>query len=365
MKNGGMKNSMLELPVSMGEALDKLSVLELKIEYTNNEECVKEAAIIRDKMSIWLKSRRAVYYYRILKSTNRIIWHLQERSHTGDIEIYKAILLHNDRRFKIKEKINRWFNSDLREIKSYPATQCVIYTHLGMGDMIWMNGAVRYLATMYDKVLVICKRNNENNVREMYSDDMTIKVITIKDDAEILPFDKTKVFFNRHGYDVYACGANVGKPVFDLPNSFYDDLGIDRSVRTEYFYYCRPKWTELFAEVHKFGSYVFIHEQSLSNPRINKSIYEELFKDDSRLILDPNKNHYLPAHQFYDIAEKVVGLSLSHYVDLIENAEELHMVESSFYCLASHLDLSRVSVKKCYFPHDPPERLGVFSTGVL
>ena len=41
-------------------------------------------------------------------------------------------------------------------------------------------------------------------------------------------------------------------------------------------------------------------------------------------------------------------------------------VESSFYCFASHLDLSRVSKKVCYLPHDnSANRIGVFETGYL
>ena len=56
---------------------------------------------------------------------------------------------------------------------------------------------------------------------------------------------------------------------------------------------------------------------------------------------------------------------ISHYIDTIKNAEELHLVESAFYCLASHLDLSKVKEKICYYPYDNAERLGVFKTGEI
>ena len=52
------------------------------------------------------------------------------------------------------------------------------------------------------------------------------------------------------------------------------------------------------------------------------------------------------------------------YTRLAENAVELHLIESSFYCLVSHLDLSNVQKKVCYDPWGGnAERLGVFETG--
>jgi hypothetical protein len=60
------------------------------------------------------------------------------------------------------------------------------------------------------------------------------------------------------------------------------------------------------------------------------------------------------------------GMPLLDYVDLIEGAEELHMIESSIYCLASHLDLSKAERKVCYAPWGGnAERLGVFTTGQI
>ena len=54
------------------------------------------------------------------------------------------------------------------------------------------------------------------------------------------------------------------------------------------------------------------------------------------------------------------------YKELIEGAKELYCIESSFYCYASHLDLSKVEKKICYEPFDDSSnRVGVFSTGIL
>jgi hypothetical protein len=42
------------------------------------------------------------------------------------------------------------------------------------------------------------------------------------------------------------------------------------------------------------------------------------------------------------------------------------MIESSIYCMASHLDLSKVSKKLCYEAFDNSNlRIGIFDTGIL
>lgn len=360
-----MKN-LISLPTSVAEALDKLAILTIKKVYIQDENCKKEWDIVYNAVTTYLENSTIRYYYRLLCDINTAIWKLQEKAHIKDIEIYDGIIFHNDRRFKVKQKISRYLNSSIQEVKSYKAKKCFIYTHLGLGDMIWMNGAVRYLATIYDSVLVVCKEKNILNISNMYQDDSTISLTPIKNDMVMHPFAKAEAALKMDGYDVYSCGANVGKKVFDLPNSFYDDLKMDRRIRLACFHHPRLTLSiNLFSSLFQYKPYVFIHEQSSSNWQVNKSIYKELFTKDGRLILDPNFNHYDPSHKFYNAAQSVIGLPLASYIDIIENAEELHMVESSFYCLASHLDLSKVRVKKCYFPYDNAERLGIFSTGVL
>ena len=87
---------------------------------------------------------------------------------------------------------------------------------------------------------------------------------------------------------------------------------------------------------------------------------------EKRLILDLNQNHYDPTThpKEFELAKLVVNAPVLDYTYLIESAEELHMIESSIYCLASHLDLSRVKRRVCYAPWGGnAERLGLFETG--
>jgi len=361
------------LPVSLGEALDKLTILDIKMEKIQDpvrkHDVEKEYNLLRNSLDSYVSA--FPYHYRILKEVNLAIWEIQDRFHGKDTaaeegaKLCREILLENDRRFRVKAKINALANLALREQKGYAKKRALVYTHLGLGDMYWMNGAVRYLSTAYDEVLVVCKRRNEANAAAMYADDPTIKLLVIQDDIDLHPWPVKRHFFADQGYTVYSCGFFAPRPdraIYDLPNSFYDDMAVPRHIRQSYFHVPRTSAaTALAAEF--FGvPYIIVHEESsVKKLPIGKKL---LAAGEKRLILDLNKNQYESTHTFYEMAQKVVNKPLLDYTALMEGADELHMIESSIYCLASHLDLSKVRRRLCYDPWGgDAERLGVFTTG--
>jgi hypothetical protein len=360
------------LPVSLGEALDKLTILDIKMRKIDDERAADvkaEYMVLLERLQEYVT--RYEYHYRILKVVNEAIWDIQERFHGAGTSaeegavLCRNILLENDRRFRVKAKINTLANSVLREQKGYAKKKALVYSHLGLGDMFWMNGAVRYLATAYDEVLVVCKNRNAKNTLAMYADDPSIKLLLIDDDNEMYPWPQKSNYFSEQGYRVYSCGQHALRPdraIYNLPNSFYDDMAIPPEVRTQYFHV--PRSDKAAALRARFGSmpYIVVHEES----SVQKlPIAEQLLKGgETRLILDLNKNPYTSTHGWWAAAEKVAGLPVLEYTDLIEGAEEIHMIESSIYCLATHLDLSTVKRKVCYDPWGGnAERLGVFETG--
>jgi hypothetical protein len=283
-------------------------------------------------------------------------------------KICSQILKENDRRFRVKAKINNILSSNLREQKGYTKKKAFFYGHLGMGDMFWLCGAVRYLSTCYDEVVVVCKERNIKNVQMMYGDDPSIKFFVVESDELLFPFQQQKKgLIENNGYDVYACGYHSKNPkIYEFPYCFYDDLEMSRETMKQYFYV--PTYNEaldLFRQVMEVNSnYCLIHQQS-SGKRM--PIWEKLATQrPNELLLDINENHYPEGHPYYDIAQKVINQPLLFYKILMEYARGIYLLESSFYCFASHLDLSNVSEKICYDAFDKSnERLGVFSTGTL
>jgi len=363
----------ITLPVSLGEALDKLTILDIKrkkiTDDTRKADVDKEYAVLLDYLKPYVT--KFAYHYRILCDINLSLWEIQDMFHGKNTtpeqgaQFCKEILLENDRRFRVKAKINTLAQSKLREQKGYDLKKALVYTHLGLGDMYWMNGAVRYLATAYDEVHVVCKKKYAKNASDMYADDPNIKLLLIDDDADLHPWQSKRHFFIGQGYTVYSCGFFAQRPdrhIYDLPNSFYDDIAIPRAIRKSYFHV--PRTIEAAQLMSNFSAipYIIVHEESsVQKIPIVKKL---LAAGEERLILDLNKNPYESTHNMYFLAQLVVNKPLVDYTYLLEGAEELHMIESSIYCLASHLDLSKVKRRICYEPWGGnAERLGVFETG--
>jgi hypothetical protein len=361
------------LPVSLGEALDKLTILDIKMGKIADElkkaDVKKEYDLLYTSLTTYVEAYP--YHYRILKEVNLAIWEIQDVFHGKDTaaeegaRLCREILLENDRRFRVKAKINALAESQLREQKGYAKKRAVVYSHLGLGDMFWMNGAVRYLSTAYDEVLVVCKKRNTKNAAAMYADDPKIKLLEIDDDYELQPWATKHRYFSEQGYTVYSCGAHALRPdkaIYDLPNSFYDDMAIPRAIRQSYFHVPRTAEAMILAGQFRDTPYIVVHEESsVKKLPIVASLRAA---GETRLVLDLNKNPYETTHEWWALAELVVGKPLLDYTELLESAAEIHMIESSIYCMASHLDLSRVGQRVCYEPWGGgAERLGVFVTG--
>ena len=365
----------LLLPVSIGEALDKLTILDIKREKITDErktDVEKEYNVLYEKLASF--STKVKWHYTILKDINLTIWNLQDSFHgkgVSEIEagrICSQILKENDRRFRVKAKINTLLSSNLREQKGYGKKKAFFYGHLGMGDMFWLCGAVRYLSTSYDEVVVVCKQRNLQNVQMMYVDDPSIKFFVVESDETLFPFQQQKKgLIEKEGYDIHSCGYHSPSPkIYEFPYCFYDDLKLPRETMKQYFYI--PTYNEaldLFREVIEVNpNYILVHQQS-SGKRM--PIWEKLAaQKPSILLLDINENHYPEGHPYSRIAGKIVNQPLLFYKLLMEYARGIHLLESSFYCLASHLDLSNVPEKICYDSFDKSnERLGIFETGIL
>jgi len=379
--------SEISLPVSLGEALDKLTILDIKCSKIADIEHKAAAKKEYDILYTILREfvNKYAWHYKVLREVNLAIWDQQDKFH-GQVagaakptevelgQICSVILEENDRRFRVKAKINHITSSTLREVKGYAKKKAFFYGHLGLGDMFWLNGAVRWLSTCYDEVLVVCKKKYGVNVAALYADDPTIKLHLLDDDSQIEPFFLYhRGVWEAKGYTVYACGNHLINPnqiptqpwVYDFPYSFYDDMKIPRSVRQDYFYIpTNPESDALVRLVKNWSSrYIVVHQQS-QNKRLE--IWDKLSRQTQEPIFDLNENHYPIGHPYYILAEMVINKPLYAYKGLLEQAAEIHLLESSVYCMASHLNLSGVAVKKCYDAFDSSnERIGIFETATL
>ena len=121
-----MNNNILYLPVSLGEAIDKLTILDIKYDKIKDNRR-NEVKIEFDMLYEKLKDLVEKYnmYYQIMKQNNLDIWNMMDIIKDSNLsnEEYlikcKECIEANDIRFRIKNKINFTSNSVLKEQKGY------------------------------------------------------------------------------------------------------------------------------------------------------------------------------------------------------------------------------------------------------
>lgn len=117
--------------ISVGELVDKLAVLSVKLKNIGDDEKKKEITKEYYALQKTLSKMNILNYDKYLQNliiVNEIIWNAvnkawqKEKKNEIDLEfakITREILIENDNRFKIKEEINLYYSSDIQEIKSY------------------------------------------------------------------------------------------------------------------------------------------------------------------------------------------------------------------------------------------------------
>lgn len=353
----------ITLPVSYGEAVDKLTILDIKMEMLTGgrrTDVEKEYNAIQKEIAPLLTDT-IQYYYSILKEINKSIWVMQDRfresNNTAEKnELCSAIIVENDRRFRVKSKINNYFQSSLKEQKGYIPRKAFVLTHLGLGDMITANGMVRYLSTQYERVVVVCKNNSLKNVSALYADDPTIEIYPVASDSVISPrYGAPVALLNRikETYDLYCTGFHVQgrSPVIkDLPFSFYDDVKMDYSVFWKYFHAPTTSTSkELLNNITSRGisDFVFIHNTSSTGEVFSVDAALSRFRIDpnSTLIINTAKNIYPSTHPFYEIAQPFVMALIIDYKSVIENASKIFVSDSSLFCFAMNLTPKRTDTE--------------------
>ena len=215
--------------------------------------------------------------------------------------------------------------------------------HLGLGDLINYIGAVRYYSLLYDEVVVVCKRPNLQNAKDFFADESGIKFHVVDNDRDISPalgaprhvFDTVTKSFNT----VALCGSHKNPKTFvwdETSECFYRDLNIPVEVRRLFFKV--PREDQLDCEI----PFRFAHQ--LSSTKTLKLVTWDI---NQIFTIDPNTNLYPSDHKWFSLANSYIGHRLLRYQQLLENAEELHLVNSSFACLASYLDL-RGNIARSY-----------------
>jgi len=221
----------------------------------------------------------------------------------------------------------------------------------GLGDHIWISGGVRYIAKQYKETHLFVSEECLNTVKVLYKDEPSIKLILVRridhelSDSIVKRYSKYNIYTCIHTKDLlHYFHFNMNDII---PDVFYDKMEIPRNTRYSHFV-CPilPESLALFETV-KNQSYIFVQTKSST---ITTNIVT--WDINQILTIDPNINLYTSDHSWYTLAETFVNQPFFYYIDLIKHAKELHLVNSSFYTLASQIHPLDATVKFCYDRND-------------
>lgn len=122
----------ISIPISVGELIDKITILKIKTEKIND---IEKLEYIYDELRLleiisveFLEKETIIELYNKLYDVNKELWGIEEsirikennREFDSDfIQLSRKVYLTNDLRFKLKNEINQLTNSSIKEQKSY------------------------------------------------------------------------------------------------------------------------------------------------------------------------------------------------------------------------------------------------------
>ena len=128
-----MQMSNLKIPISLGELIDKITILRIKSNKINSNEAQKNIRLELEKLEHILNTKMSINtnlknFEIKLSKINQTLWDIEdqlrekEREKKFDknfISLARMVYYKNDERAKIKRIINKCFGSELIEEKSY------------------------------------------------------------------------------------------------------------------------------------------------------------------------------------------------------------------------------------------------------
>jgi|TARA_B100001094_G_scaffold18579_1_gene15974 hypothetical protein len=124
---------LIKIPVSAGELIDKITILEIKKIKINDKLKLalikKEHKYLKDILIAKIKLTKLVKEnYSLLKKINLMLWDIEDKKRNAEknqkfdktfISLARKVYIYNDKRAEVKSIINNITGSDIVEVKSY------------------------------------------------------------------------------------------------------------------------------------------------------------------------------------------------------------------------------------------------------
>jgi hypothetical protein len=205
----------------------------------------------------------------------------------------------------------------------------LVYHNLGLGDAIICNGIINNIAKNFDTVFIFCKPKFYESIKFLYNDNPKVVPLPADDSEALAIYSKLTTNFKAMYTSLVIIPISKAFNL-NFDQAFYKAANLDFEKRFTDFKLNRDKKRELdlFNKLNlKPGKYIFLHDDKTRNFNINRNHIQ----DKSLPVVFPDHN---------------LTNNIFDFCHIIENAAELHVIDSSFKNLCENLD---IKTKKLFY----------------
>jgi len=201
-----VSKNLIYLPVSLGEAIDKLTILDIKLDKIKDhrrDDVQKEYNLLYEKLEGFLVEYNDLY--QSMKKVNLLIWNMMDVLRDGGVgdeeylNVCKECIEYNDIRFRVKNKINYAAKSLLKEQKSYKVNRLLIEIADNINNIEDFVRPIKYYSFFYDEIVIKCCE--KSLLKDIFHYDPTVIFIENKDGFNYKENSKKHFVFAKNFYD--------------------------------------------------------------------------------------------------------------------------------------------------------------------
>jgi len=238
-----------------------------------------------------------------------------------------------------------------------------LVSHNGMGDNLYMIGALNFIKQFYENVYFLCKNQYYENIKLLFDKSSNIICVPFNEANEyneiqnILSYDK----YINNNIDIIICGEchksylkskitnerllnykiinknytidhdTINSYNYSFIENFYKDINLNLTYFYEYFdILSNDESNKLYNAVSNYYL-VFIQYKSSDGKCLDISNLTNKYINDNNVLLICNDvNLYNKDNEKYALAQKFVFNKLVNYIDVIKNSDEIYIIDSCF-----------------------------------
>ena len=247
-----------------------------------------------------------------------------------------------------KNKIINFVSTKINNNNNKNNKNLILLPHLELGDNIIINGAVRHYCTIYNNVILICKKNYKKQLEYMYSDLDNLFLYPINGGVMEGIDIRDEFYYDLEIYNLFNQNNIDFIPMCGYSGAYSDDYKQDHSRYPIYFF----EYLNLPYEI-RYTKFKINRDENAENTLYNNLI--NIIGDKYVVIIDDEKRNYTIDKHIKNIfpifklgydsknnnkkLETIKSDNIFNYIKILENAAEIHTIDSSIVLLIDALDL--------------------------